>query len=102
LLRDLGGDEIDDGLVDLEVPQVDRRDTVLIGEELGDVVFFDEPELDEVEPELPAALLLCFERFLELRLGDHPRLEEHLSELDRHGCPGPPSAWRWRAMPLLD
>jgi hypothetical protein len=30
---------MDDRFVDLEVPEVDRRDAVLIREQLGDVVF---------------------------------------------------------------
>jgi hypothetical protein len=77
LLRDLRGDEVDHRLVDLEVAQVDRRNAVLLGEELRDLVFLDESQLDEVVSELPPVLLLCLERFLQAVLGDETGLQEH-------------------------
>jgi len=51
LLGDFRRDQLDDVGVDLEVGQVDGRDTVLSAEERGDVVFADETQLDEVAPD---------------------------------------------------
>jgi len=53
LLRDLRRDQLDHRLVDLEVPEIDERDAVLLREELGDLVFLDEPELHQIEAEAP-------------------------------------------------
>ena len=58
LLRGLGGNELDDGGVDLELREVDRRDAVLLAEERGDLLVLDEPHLDEVVTELAAIGLL--------------------------------------------
>src|SRR4029078_12579053 len=55
---DVAGDQLDHAGVDLEVHQVDRRHSELLGEALGDVFFGDVPELDQRFAELPARLFL--------------------------------------------
>jgi hypothetical protein len=96
LLRHLGGNEVDHRLVDLEVPQVDRRHAVLLGQELGDVVFLDVTQLDQVEPDLFAVVSLRLEGFVELVLSDQTRADQHLPQLDGHELPRnpvPPRGW---------
>jgi hypothetical protein len=86
-LRDLRRDQLDDRFVDLDRQEIDRGDAVLLREELGDVVFLDDPQLDEVETDLAAVDFLVFERLGELLLGDQMRLDQHLAQLDRHALP---------------
>ena len=74
LAGDVGRDHLDDGVVDLEAAEVDRRDAELLGEALGDVFLGDEAELDERLAELAAGLLLNAQGFLELILRDQAGL----------------------------
>jgi len=85
-LGDLGGDELDDGPVDLEVRQVDGRDAVLSAQERGDVVLADEAELDEVRADAPAGGLLLLQRLVELLPCDERRLDQHVAKANGAGC----------------
>ena len=70
LLRGLGGNQLDDRRVDLELREVDRRDAVLLAEERGDLLVLDEPQLDEVVAELAPVGLLMVQGLLQLLRGD--------------------------------
>ncbi len=72
-LSGLGGDELDDPGIDLELRQVDRGDAVLLAEQCGDLLVLDDPQVHEVEAELPPVGLLVVQGFLEL-LGSNPLL----------------------------
>ncbi len=87
LLGHLGRDQIDHRLVDLEVAQVDRGHAVLLGEQLGDVVFLDVAQVDQVEAELLAVRLLSCRASSSWSWLIRPALSEHLAQLDRHGLP---------------
>ena len=69
-LRGLGRDQLDDGRIDLELRQVDRRDAVLLAEERRELFVLDEPELDQIEAELPPIGLLIVQGLLELIRSD--------------------------------
>ena len=84
LARDLGGDELQDVRVDLEVRQVDRRHAELRGERLRDVVLGDEAEPHERLAQLHPRFLLLLQGRGELLRVDELRLQEKFSELDRH------------------
>ena len=60
------GNQLDDGGVDLELRQVDGRDAVLLAEEGGELLVLHEPELGQIEAELPPVGLLIVQGFLEL------------------------------------
>ena len=70
LLALLLRDELHDVGVDLVLGEVDRRDAVLLREEVGDLVVRDVPELRERVAEVAAPLLLLLLRGAELREGD--------------------------------
>ena len=53
LLGGLGGYELDDGGVDVELTECNRGNAVLLAEKRGDLVVFDVSELDQIEAELP-------------------------------------------------
>ena len=86
-LRHLARDELHDRVIDLDLREVDGGHAVLLGEDAGDVLFFDEPELDEVQAELAAVGLLIFQGLLELLRSEKPGLDQHLAQLDRHSGP---------------
>src|SRR5713226_397539 len=67
LLRGLGGDQLDDRRIDLELRQVDRGHAVLLREQGRDLLVLDEAKIDEIKTELPAARLLIVQRLLQLR-----------------------------------
>ena len=79
LLGNLGWDELNDGRVDLEVREVDGGDAVLAAEKRRDVVFADEPQLDEVTPDPPAPRLLLLEGLVQLLPGDQGSLYQHIA-----------------------
>ena len=95
LLRGLGGHELDDARVDLELADGDRGDAELLAEERGDLGFLDEAERDEGEAELPALLPLVGQRLLELLRGDALLFEKQIAKSDGHlesshpGCDRP-------------
>ena len=82
--RDLLGDQLDDLGVDLEVLQVDRRDAVLLGEEVGELGLLDEAELGQVVPEAAARLLLLVLRLLQLLQRDQVLADQQLTETSSH------------------
>ena len=84
LLRGLGGHELDDGGIDLELAERDGGHAVLLAEERGDLVVFDEAELDQIEAELPPVLALIVQRLLELLRRDALLFEKQLSDANRH------------------
>ena len=84
LLRGLGGNQLDDGRVDLELREVDRGDAVLLAEERGDLLVLDEPHLDEVVAELAPVGLLMVQGLLKLLGGDALLLEEELANANGH------------------
>ena len=70
--------------IDVELPEGDRRHAVLLAQESGDLVVFDEPELDQIEAELPPVLALIVQRLLELLRRDALLFEKQLSDSNRH------------------
>ena len=84
LPRGLRGDDLDDGRVDLEVLEVDGRDTILAGQEAGDLLVPDVTQGDERLSELAPVHLLVGKGLLELLRGDHVLLQQQLTELDGH------------------
>ena len=84
LARGLGGNQLDDGGVDLELREVDGRDAVLLAEEGGDLLVLDEPHLDEVVAELSPVGLLLVQGLLQLLGGDQFLLEEEFANADGH------------------
>ena len=84
LLRGVGGNQLDDGRVDLELREVDRGNAVLLAEERGDLLVLDEAQLDEVVAELPPVGLLMVQGLLELLRGDALLLEKKLANANRH------------------
>ena len=84
LLGGFGGNELEDGGIDLELVQRDGGDAVLLAEEGGDVLVFDEAERDETVPELAPVLALRVQRLLELLGRDALLLEKQLSNTNRH------------------
>ena len=80
LHRHVGGDEFHDLGIDLELRQVHGRHLELPRQDLGDLEFGDEAELDEVVAHPRAVLLLLGERLLQLLLGDEPLAEEEVTE----------------------
>jgi hypothetical protein len=57
---------------------------VLLAEERRDFLVLDEPELDEVEPELAAVGLLVVQRLLQLRRRNALLFEQQLANPDGH------------------
>src|SRR5690606_40376855 len=92
LLRGVGGDQLDDGGVDLELRERNRRHTVLLAEQGGDLLVAHVSELDEVEPELAAVLALIVERLLQLLRRDALLLQQELADAYRHVLPAMPLA----------
>ena len=84
LLRGVGGNQLDDGRVDLELREVDGGDAVLLAEERGDLLVLDEPQLDEVVAELAPVGLLMVQGLLELLRGDALLLQKELANADGH------------------
>ena len=70
--------------IDLELREVDGRHAVLLGEQRGDLLVLDEPELDEVEPELAPVGLLIAQRLLQLGRRNALFLEQQLTNADGH------------------
>src|SRR5439155_18315701 len=70
LARGLGGNQLDDRGVDLELGEVDGRDAVLYAEKRRDLFVLDEPHLYEVVTELPPVGLLLGQGLLQLLRGD--------------------------------
>jgi len=84
LARGLGGNELDDRQVDLELREVDGGDAVLLAEESGNLLVLDEPHLDEVVTELSPIGLLLRQRLLKLLGGDQFLLEKEFTNSDGH------------------
>ncbi len=81
----LGGNELDDRGVDLELIDGDRRHAVLLRQQRRNLVVFDEVELDEIRPELAPILALIVQRFLELLRSDALLFEKQFANTDGHG-----------------
>jgi hypothetical protein len=58
---------------------------VLAAEQRRDLLVFDEPQLDEIEPQLAPAGLLVIQGLLELLRGDPLLLQEEFAYPDGHG-----------------
>ena len=84
LLDRLGGNELDDGGVDLELRQVDRGHAVLLAEQIGDFLVLDEPEADQIQADLAAVRLLMVQRLLQLGRRDALFLEQQLADTNGH------------------
>ena len=84
LLRGLGGNQLDDGRVDLELREVDRGNAVLLAEERGDLLVLDEAELDQVVAELPPVGLLMVQGLLELVRSDALLFEKQFADANGH------------------
>ena len=84
LLGGFGGHELDHRLVDVELPERNRRHAVLSAQESGDLVVFDEAELDQIEAELPPVRALVVQRLLKLLGRDALLFEKQFSDSNRH------------------
>ncbi|MGC4084612.1 MAG: hypothetical protein QM736_21465 [Vicinamibacterales bacterium] len=84
LVGRVGGNELDDARVDLELGEVDRRDAVLAAEERGDLFVLDEAETNEIVTEFSPVGLLMVQGLLELLRGDAFLLEEEFADADGH------------------
>ncbi len=82
--RGFGGNEFDDVRIHVELPEGDRRHAVLLAQESGDLVVFDESELDQIEAELPPVLALIVQCLLELLRRYALLFEKQLSDSNRH------------------
>ena len=78
--RQVGGDQLGDARVDLELRQVDRRHLVLPRQHLRELGLLDEAELDEVVADAGAVLLLLLERLVELLARDEPLADEEIAK----------------------
>ena len=78
------GNQLDDGRVDLELRERDRRHAVLLAEERGDLLVLDVAELDQVEAELAPVLALIVQRLLELLGRDALLFEKQLADANGH------------------
>ncbi len=86
LVADLARDELRDLGVDLVLVEVDGRDAVLGGEEVGDLPVRDVPQLGEGEAQVVARLALLLLGLAELLEADELLADEELAEavLGRH------------------
>ena len=84
LLSRFRRDQLDDRRVDVEQREIDRGDPVLLAEQRGDLLVFDEAELDEIETELAAVGLLVGQRLLQLSRSDALLFEQQLTNADGH------------------
>ena len=84
LLRGVGGDQLDDRLVDLELREVDRGNAVLLAEKRRDLFVGDEAELDEIQAKLAAVGLLIVQRLLQLRRSDALFFQKQIADADGH------------------
>ena len=84
LLRGFGWNELDDGGVDFEFGERDRRNAVLAAEERGDLLVLHEAHLDQIQAELSPVLALVVQRLLELFSRDTLLFEKQLSDTYRH------------------
>src|SRR5215204_2538518 len=89
LLGGFGRNEAKNGWIDLELVQRNGGDAVLLAEEGGDLLVFDEAQADQAVTELASTLTLRVQRLLELLRGNALLLEKKLSNTDRH-MNGPP------------
>ena len=80
LARHVLRDESDDVALDVELAQVDRRDAVLLGQELRQVLFLDDAELDQAVAEALTRLLGRFLGLLQLIGGDELLADEELAK----------------------
>ena len=78
------GQQLDDRGIDLEGAEGDRGHAVLLAEQRGDLVILHEPQLDQVEAELPPVLALMFQRRLQLIVRDALLLEKQLTYSSGH------------------
>ncbi len=84
LLSGFGRNELENRRVDLELIQRNRRNAVLLAEEGGDVLVFDEAERNEAVTELAPVLALRVQGLLELLGCDALLLEKQLANANRH------------------
>jgi hypothetical protein len=87
LARGVGGNELDDGRVDLELREVDGGDAVLLAEQRGDLIVLDEAHLDEVVAELSPVGFLLGQGLAQLLRGDQFLLEKELAYTNSHETP---------------
>ena len=78
--RHVLGDESDHVALDVELAEVDRRDAVLLGEELRQVLFLDDAELDQAVAEALTRLLGRVLGLLQLIGGDELLADEELAK----------------------
>ena len=84
LVLRLGGDQLDDRRIDLELREIDRRHAILLRQQRGDLLVLDEAKLDEVVTELAAAGLLIVQRLLQLRRSNALLFQQQLANADGH------------------
>src|SRR5262249_1960573 len=84
LLRRIRRNQFDDGRVEFELGQVDGGNAVLLAEERGDLLIFDEPQLHEVVAEFAAFGLLLIQGLLQLLRRYSLLLYKEFANPDRH------------------
>jgi hypothetical protein len=81
----VGGDQLDDRRVDVELGEIDRGNTVLLAEKGGDFLVLHEAHLDQVVAELPPVGLLMVQGLLQLIRSDAFLLQQEFANTDGHG-----------------
>jgi DNA-binding IclR family transcriptional regulator len=79
-LGELRRHELEDVGRDLEVGEVDRRDAVLLREEVGQLGFIENAELGQALTQPCTRFTLLFLRFLQLRQRDQILADEQLTQ----------------------
>ena len=83
----LGRHQLDDGGIDLELVERNRRHAILLRQQGRDLVVLDIAQLDEIRAELAPVLPLIRQGILELLCGDALLLEKQFANSDRHLVP---------------
>ena len=70
--------------IDLEVGEVDRRNPLLFGESLGNVLLGDHVQVDENGTETSPLLFLEVQGVFQLRIGNQPFFKKKFTQFVRH------------------
>src|ERR1039458_9443159 len=92
----LGGlerNQLDDCRINLEVGKVDGGNTILAGEEIGDVLVREEAKLHQGRPQATALLLLDLTRLFQLLWGNDLLFDEKVTQPLRHTQISYPRGW---------
>src|SRR5689334_13869360 len=92
LLADLARHELEHAGVDLDLAEVDRRQAVLLGDELGQLLVLDVTEPRQRRAQPLAGALGFFLRLLKLLKREHPLADQQLSDT-AHSAVSPKRLW---------